>query len=135
METRQFESDHTETLAVQRTLRSSSFIRAVNANFGALSRMFGYSDSVAFLCECGDPGCYAAVWMSATAFDQVATGNSVWLLSAGHEPSTVSYVPEVVRPRVLAPHPVARRLGRSVRHSLGSRDGIRVGERVESLRE
>ncbi|MGZ4388774.1 MAG: hypothetical protein ACXVZL_05280 [Gaiellaceae bacterium] len=47
-------------------------------------RVFGSSHAIAFLCECRDPECRAAVVLTPGQFDAVVAAADV-LLHAGHE--------------------------------------------------
>ncbi|HEY6032042.1 MAG TPA: hypothetical protein VIU44_15835 [Gaiellaceae bacterium] len=47
-------------------------------------RVFGSSRAIAFLCECRDPECRAAVVLTPGQFDGVVAAQEV-LLHAGHE--------------------------------------------------
>lgn len=47
-------------------------------------RVFGESRAIAFLCECGDPECRAAVVLTPRQYDAVLAAGDV-LLYAGHE--------------------------------------------------
>jgi hypothetical protein len=80
-------------MALPLASRSSTSMHAVNGNLRMLSATFSRPDPIAFFCECRDPTCYAAVWMSAAAFDAEAAGSTTWLLSEGHEPSALWRAP------------------------------------------
>ena len=82
------DADRLDPLVVPEMHRSSSLMHGVNSNLRALSETFVRADPIAFFCECRDPRCYAAVWMSVAAFD-AAAGTTTWLLSEGHEPSAL----------------------------------------------
>ena len=73
----------------ERTSRDSRLMHNLNRTLRTLLEKLPDSDSVAFFCECQNQGCYAAVWMSVSAFDAAVTRNTSWLLSEGHDPSTL----------------------------------------------
>jgi len=128
METLHVDADRLDPLVVPEMHRSSSLMHGVNSNVRALSETFVRSEPIAFFCECRDPRCYAAVWMSVAAFD-AAAGTTTWLLSEGHEPSALwqaqtpfpadEVAPAGSRPAPteLAPRrPTGRRWGNPVRN-------------------
>jgi hypothetical protein len=51
----------------------------------AYSHGFKADDRVPFLCECADPGCFEAVWLSTNEYEQVRAYPSRFVLVAGHE--------------------------------------------------
>jgi hypothetical protein len=51
----------------------------------AYSHRFKADDRVPFLCECADPGCFEAVWLSTSEFEQVRAYPNRFVLVAGHE--------------------------------------------------
>jgi hypothetical protein len=51
----------------------------------AQSHQFKAGDRVPFLCECADPGCFEAVWLSIDEYEQVRAHPSRFVLVAGHE--------------------------------------------------
>ena len=51
----------------------------------AYSHRFEAGDRVPFLCECADPGCFEAVWLSMAEYEQVRAHPSRFVLVAGHE--------------------------------------------------
>ena len=137
METLHSGSDRLDPVAVA-VHRSSSLMHSVNSNLRALSSTFVRSDPIAFFCECRDPSCYAAVWMSVAAFDAAAAGTS-WLLSDGHEPSAlwhatrsfpaseVVHTPHATASIEIEPRPTGRRWGSSARHRARPSSEIGVG--------
>jgi hypothetical protein len=134
--------------AVPLAPRSSTLMHAVNGNLRVLSGTFLPSDPIAFFCECRDPTCYAAVWMSAAAFDAEVTGSTTWLLSEGHEPSALWHAPTPfparasVRVRPAAPpadtrsrRSIARRWESSLRDRLTAGGELAVGPAGAAARE
>jgi hypothetical protein len=69
-------------------LRESRVMRSVNRKLRELAGTFAYADLIAFFCECRTASCYSPIPMSVEAFDAAVTGQTRWLLRAGHEPST-----------------------------------------------
>ena len=74
--------------------RDSRLMQNLNRTLRALLEKLSDADPVAFFCECQNQGCYAAVWMSLSAFDAAATRNTSWLLREGHDPSTLPARPQ-----------------------------------------
>lgn len=68
-------------------VRSSSLVRSANESLRTGTTALGPSEQIAFLCECHNPSCYRAVWMSSSAFDAAAADDVTWVLAEGHEPS------------------------------------------------
>ena len=62
-------------------------MREANAGIRRCTEGFDASETIAFYCECRTASCYAPVWLSAAEFDAVVAAKTVWVLSAGHEPS------------------------------------------------
>lgn len=85
--------------------RESSPVRTVNATIRELSRA---SEPIAFFCECRDPTCFGAVWMTSAAFDVAIAGHTGWMLLEGHAPSALWHTREP------PPAPGARRALRAV---------------------
>jgi len=118
-------------------------MRELNGNLRALSATFAHSDPIAFFCECQNPSCFAPVWMSVTAFDATVTGKTSWLLSEGHEPSTLWHVREplpigeamgsrhaAAPARIGRRRPAARHWRRSSRHNRTRSNAIGTGLRT-----
>ena len=41
--------------------------------------------AIAFVCECGSPGCFTAVWLSVEDYDAARTDDAWTVLAPGHE--------------------------------------------------
>jgi hypothetical protein len=83
--------------------RESTSMRGVNTTVRALSGSFTRSEPIAFFCECHDPTCFGAVWMTPATFDATISGHTSWMLLEGHEPSALWHT------RELRPTPATRR--------------------------
>jgi len=51
----------------------------------AHSHRFDAADRVPFLCECADPGCFEAVMLSISEYEEVRAHPTWFVLVAGHE--------------------------------------------------
>ena len=45
------------------------------------------ADMIGFFCECGDPACFEAVWLSLDDYQAERAGPEGTVLTAGHRPS------------------------------------------------
>lgn len=57
----------------------------------AYSHRFEATDRLPFLCECADPGCFEAVWLSIAEYEQVRAHPSRFVLVAGHEEAEAAH--------------------------------------------
>lgn len=66
---------------------SQSRFRRTNERLerAAYSHRFEAADRLPFLCECADPGCFEAVWLSMAEYERVRAHPSRFVLVAGHE--------------------------------------------------
>jgi hypothetical protein len=87
MGTRAAESMEFVSVAEPGAVRASSSMRSVNTSMRQVSGSFALADPIAFFCECGIPGCYSVVWMSALSFDATVEDRTGWLLADAHTPS------------------------------------------------
>lgn len=62
----------------ERLAQTATFFRAVNDEIASL-------DGETFLCECGNPGCMAAVHLSREALQQLHAEADTFLIAKGHE--------------------------------------------------
>jgi len=88
-------TDPTSPNAVAEAVRESSTMRTVNTTMRELSGSFLHSEPIAFFCECDDPTCFGAVWMTSDVFDATIAGHTGWMLLVGHEPSALWHTREV----------------------------------------
>jgi hypothetical protein len=82
-------SDDEEARAHKFAANQSRFRRS-NERLQRAARSHGFKadDRVPFLCECADPGCFEAVWLSPNEYEQVRAYPSRFVLVAGHEEDT-----------------------------------------------
>jgi hypothetical protein len=102
------DTDQTSRYAVPEAGRESTSMRTVNTTMRELSGSFARSEPIAFFCECRDPTCFGAVWMTRDMFDATVAGHTDWMLLEGHEPSALWHT------RELPPVPVTRGALRAV---------------------
>jgi hypothetical protein len=131
MESCHMDADPSVTPTDRMALRSSSFIHSINVNLRTVGVTPAHSDQIAFFCECSNPSCYAAVWMSPAAFDAAAAAGPTWLLIKGHEPSGLEHiVQDASLGKTIVRRPIAARPRRSVRHRVTLSSAIGVVERL-----
>jgi hypothetical protein len=46
-------------------------------------------DTVAFVCECGTPGCFGVIWLQAGEYDSEGDDPRWSVLASGHRPATM----------------------------------------------
>lgn len=73
---------HADTLArvprAERIVQTERFFRAVNEEVAAV-------DGETFLCECGNPGCMAAIELSREALERLHADGETFVVLKGHE--------------------------------------------------
>lgn len=76
-----------EEARVHKLAANQSRFRRANERLerAAHSHRFEATDRLPFLCECADPGCFEAVWLSISEYEQVRAHPSRFVLLAGHE--------------------------------------------------
>jgi hypothetical protein len=82
---------HSGTLArvprAERIVQTETFFRAVNEEIAALDGAGG-----TFLCECGDPGCMAAIKLPSVALQRLHGEANTFVVLKGHELADVETV-------------------------------------------
>jgi hypothetical protein len=72
--------------------RNSALSRHVNDRILEVSRTWGNSGPIGFLCECGDPDCAALVDLAVEDFEMIRSIPARFLVLRGHEHSAAEAV-------------------------------------------
>lgn len=64
--------------------RTSDVMRRVNELICESLVNGGRAEPVAFFCECADPGCYRAVWLTPAEYEEAKTDRGWAALAYGH---------------------------------------------------
>lgn len=78
------DQEETDVTTIIDDARRSERMRQVNDAMWEGLSSGSYSEPIAFFCECADPGCYQAVWLTSEEYAS-ARVDPVWIaLQAGH---------------------------------------------------
>ena len=66
-------------------MQTEDLFRSANDRIAERGRLLGWRFPGPFLCECGDPGCFARLELTLEAYDELRSHPRRYLTAPGHE--------------------------------------------------